>query len=444
MSLAATLRRKAGGFAGKSFASLLVKVGGAFASYVFFLAFARTLGPVAFGVFAFILSAANFGMLAASFGQPMLTLRNLSYALAADREAEARGALRFGLRLSLYGAALGVLGLGLFGLIAPRFGAPGEIGAYVAGAALLVALLAAEFLSHLLRAFGAVTMALLPRDLLWRAIALGAAFGLAVVAPGYGVATALWLNVAVLGALVLWQALYGRRLAPAWLRAGPEPEARDLPLADWRRSSLHFWGIAVAAGLAQHLTVVAVGFAAPPEQIGAFFAAFRTASLLSMPLTAANIVLAPMLARYHREGRRDLTQKVILEFITLISIPTLAGTLALLLWGGRVLDLFDPAYGAAQPALAIFALGFLFNTLTGPCGYVMMMSGAEAAYLRYTIVANLAAVIGAGVAIHFGMSWAAAAIALANMGQNIAAALWSRRHAGVESTILCLWSRPSG
>ena len=87
MSLAATLRRKAGGFAGKSFASLLVKVGGAFASYVFFLAFARTLGPVAFGVFAFILSAANFGMLAASFGQPMLTLRNLSYALAADREA---------------------------------------------------------------------------------------------------------------------------------------------------------------------------------------------------------------------------------------------------------------------------------------------------------------------------------------------------------------------
>jgi O-antigen/teichoic acid export membrane protein len=93
--------------------------------------------------------------------------------------------------------------------------------------------------------------------------------------------------------------------------------------------------------------------------------------------------------------------------------------------------------------LIIFALGFLINTLTGPCGYVMMMTGAESIFLRYTLVANIASVLGAGIMIGAGMEWAAIAIVLASIGQNIAAAIWSRRNAGVEATILCLWSRPN-
>jgi O-antigen/teichoic acid export membrane protein len=447
MSLAQKLKRFGGSFAGKSVVSLLVKVFGAFATYVFLLLFAQAMGPIEFGIFAFVLSAANFMMLAAGLGQPMMVLRSLSFSAAQDPgNATAQNAamgdiLRKGLRITGIGALFGVTGLMLFGLIAPLFGAPGTVWVYLGGAGLLVALLWAEFLSHLLRAFGAVAMALLPRDLLWRVVAsLVALVGIALVIP-LPAGAGLWLNAVILGGLVLAQFLYAIRLIPQDVQAAARTAAGATD-AEWRRGSANFWGIAIAAGLAQHLTVVAVGFTLPPEEIGAFFAAFRTASLLSMPLTAANIVLAPMIARHYKSGQKDQIQKVITQFILMVSVPVALGLGMLVLYGDWVLALFDPAYRSAYLPLIIFGCGFLFNTITGPCGYVMMMTGAEQIYLRYTVLANLAAVIGAGIAIWFGMPWAATAIALASACQNIVASLWVYRNTGINPTILCLWQKP--
>lgn len=436
MSTLAKSRKLFGGFAGKSILSLLVKVSGALATYLFLLAFANQLGPVMFGVFAFGLSVANFGVFAAGFGQPMLTLRNLSYALAENDAETGRAVVRFGLRATLMGALASLGGMAMFGAIAPRFGAPDGVGLYFAATALLVALVAAEFLSHLQRAFGVVVMAIAPKDLVWRLLCIGSIFGAASFGINLGAVGGLWLVSALLGVVAIWQGVDAFKRLPADLKQrGAEPHDTKA----MRKASLYFWGIAVSTGLAQHLTVVAVGFGAGPETIGAFFAAFRTASLLSMPLTAANIVLAPIIARHYKDGRTDLIQKVVREFIALAAVPTLIGLAILVLWGDRILGLFDESYAASWPALIVFALGFLVNTLTGPCGYVMMMSGAESLYLRYTIVANIIAVIGAGLLIGVGMPWAAAAIALANTGQNLLAARWTRRKAGIESTVACLW-----
>ncbi|MEE3316421.1 MAG: lipopolysaccharide biosynthesis protein [Pseudomonadota bacterium] len=438
MNLLSTLRARMGGFAGKSIFSLLVKVSGAFAGYLFFLVFANRLGAEQFGLFAFALSIANFAMLAAGFGQPMLMLRNMTYALADKDMAMGRGVLRFGLRATGLGALTGAAGIAIFGLIAPLLGAPSGLGLYAAAMGLLVPLVAAELLASLQRVSGVVVMAIAPKDLLWRLLSIVALLGLGAFGLALDAVGALWLAAGVLVALAFWQGVDARRRLSPVLRA---PEGGEIHRAKMRKASLHFWGIAVASGLAQHLTVVAVGFRGDPETIGAFFAAFRTASLLAMPLTAANIVLAPMIARHHKEARRDLIQKVIVQFIMLATLPTLVGLVILAVWGREVLGLFDPSFGMAYPALLVFALSFLVNTVTGPCGYMMMMSGAEAKFLRYTLVTNLAGVVGAAVAIGFGMIWAAAAIGLASATQNLLAARWSRRHAGVEATIACLWKK---
>lgn len=434
------LNRLRNDFTGKTMVSILVKVFGAFATYVFLLVFANLLGAEDFGIFAFVLSAANFGMLAFGFGQPMLSLRNLSFAQSENDMATARGLLRFTLRVTALGMLVGAAAMVLFGQVAPLFGAPAGNMAYLAGALLLAVLVAAELFSHLLRALGSVAMALLPKDLLWRFLASLVVGVLIWAAIPIDAATALLLAALVLATLVVWQALFALRRAPAELRSG---EASRSGEPEWRMSSLHFGGIALASGLVQHLVVVVVGFQADPADIGAFFAAFRTASLLAMPLTAANVVLAPMIARNYREGRLDRTQKAIRDFLVLSTLPLLVGVLVLLVWGDTILSLFQPEYASAHVALVIFACGSLFNTMTGPGGYMMMMVGREGLFLRYTTVSSIAAVIGAGVGVAYGMTWAAVLIVLAQAGQNLATAIWARRHTGVETTALCLVSTPA-
>lgn len=438
----AKLQARLSGFAGKSISSLLVKVSGALAGYLFFMVFAKRLGPEQFGLFAFALTAANFGMLAAGFGQPLLILRDLTYALTDKDMKTGRAVLQFGLRATLLGAVFGVLGMGLFGLLAPMFGAPAQFGLYLAAAGLLVALVAAELFGSLQRVVGRVVFSIAPKDLIWRVLSIAVLAGLAWLGVHLNAVEALWLTCALLAVLVLGQAVDALRRMPKGLYQGT---AGAVDLDKMRKASLHFWGIAVASGLAQHLTVVAIGFRSDPATIGAFFAAFRTATLLSMPLTAASIVLGPLIARHHKEGRRDLIQKAIVEFIILATAPTLFGLAILVIWGRGILGLFDPSYAVAYPALIVFALSFLINTLSGPCAYVMMMSGAERKYLQYSIATNLVSVVGAGIAAGFGLIWAAVVITLANATLNLLAARWSRRHAGIEATIACLWRpRSSG
>jgi O-antigen/teichoic acid export membrane protein len=441
MTIRSKLKRRTDSFAGRSIASLAVKVFGALASYLFFMAFAYQLSAVQFGIFAFAFSAANFGMLAAGLGQPMLMLRNLSYAMAEKNEPSARAILRFGLRGTALGIVLGSICLGIFLIVAPNFGAPYAPGLALAAMALLGVLVIAEFLAHLLRVFGMVAMAIAPKDLFWRVLAIAAVAVMAAAGLSADATGALWVATGTLLGLIIWQGFTACKIVPAAIRRGTA-DVRDAD--DLRRSSFHFWGIAVASGLSQHLTVVAVGFAADPDQIGAFFAAFRTASLLSMPLTAANIVLAPMIARHYREGRRDEIQKLIREFISLASVPTVIGLVIFAIWGEGILGLFDPSYRASFGVLMIFSIGFLVNTLTGPCGYLMMMAGAEDKFLRYSLLANIAAVLGATVLSFFDLTWVALLMVVANIAQNLLAVRWGRRVLAIETTLACLWKRTPG
>lgn len=422
-----------GGLASRALISLFVKVTGAAATYFFLLFFSNRLGAVQFGIFAFVLSAANFGMMAMSLGQPMLTMRNLSTALAANNRTEARRALEFGMRILGLGMAFGILGMLVFGAVAPLLGAPSAPGVFLPGAILLAVMIAADFLSNVLRSFGSVTMALMPRDLLWRLLAPAAAAALLAMSIAFDAAGALWLNVATLGLLALIQAAYLARLAVRALRGAPR--ARFKLRRDWLRASIYFWGIAVSSGISQHLTVVAVGFSFTPEMIGAFFVAYRTASLLSMPLNAAELIMAPMIARHHAEGRREDLQRIVLRLNLAAVVPTLIGFVLLVLFGDRLLTTINPDYGAYGPVLSIFAFGFLVNNLTGPCGYVMMMTGAERTYLRYALATNSLGVIATGLLAAFGPLWAAGAVCGIILVQNGLAALWCLRVLGIDTTI---------
>jgi O-antigen/teichoic acid export membrane protein len=128
--------------------------------------------------------------------------------------------------------------------------------------------------------------------------------------------------------------------------------------------------------------VVILGLFLSPEDSGSYFAALRTAGLLSLLLIAGNMVSAPLIAKYYHNGDRVMLQKLVRLLTAGIAIPTLAGLLFLALIGGWLLRLFDPSFISAYPILLILGIGFTFDAAAGPTGYMLQMVGKENAYLK--------------------------------------------------------------
>lgn len=416
----------------KSIFSLIVKIFGALSTFLFFLFFSNHLGANEFGVFAFLLSVANFGAIALTLGQPMFALKNMSMAMTGELSPEARGALRFSISTILFGAVVGFFAVLIFSLFSKYWEIQAPFAAYMAAAAMLVLLSLAEYLSHILRVFSSVSAALIPRDLIWRIAAPLICIALAAFSWENSVVISLWVNVAVLGTLVLWQSAHLFYKMPKDLTLGKADYSQSVA---WRHSSYYFAGISLSTAFAQHLSIVAVGATFSAFEVGAFFAAFRTATLLSMPLTAASIVLGPVIARLYKERKIDELQRIIRQFLAIAALPTMLGFLILVFAGENILKLFSESYGYAHVALAIFGLSFMINTLCGPCAYIMMLTGGEATYFKYSIFANILGVLSSGFLARFGLIPAAVALAVFNIAQNLLAVRWCQKRVGLQTSI---------
>lgn len=146
-----------------------------------------------------------------------------------------------------------------------------------------------------------------------------------------------------------------------------------------------------------------------------------------------------MIARYHAEGRREDLQRIVLRLNLAAIVPTAIGFLLLVAFGDRILGTINEDYRSYGGVLSIFAFGFLVNNATGPCGYLMMMTGAERTYLRFALVTNFVGVVATGLLAAVGAVWAAAAVSCIILAQNGLAAIWCYRARGIDTTVAALW-----
>src|SRR5690606_28781952 len=151
----------------------------------------------------------------------------------------------------------------------------------------------AEYQSHLLRTVTGMWVALAPRDLCWRAlvIALAAASALGFL-PSLDAASGLLLLTLTPPAMLSVQAWLHPLTRPGNLLFAPA--AGRSPL--WRRAALGLWGNVIVQTAAPNLAVVGIGLLLTPAETGPFFAALRTAMLLSLFSLAASMVATPLLA----------------------------------------------------------------------------------------------------------------------------------------------------
>jgi len=365
------------------------------------LALARLLGPEEYGIFNFAQAWLLVLIVPAVAGFDRLLVRDLSIYLTQEAWAAMRGAIRFATRgalaLSCAVAALSLLAAWLTYRLTGRPALLNADQAEVARAALVtlgVALLVLPLRAILLVQQGA--MRGLRQVVLSQVPDLVIQPGLFLLAVSVAYVGGRALQTANLAMLLFAGSTGAALVAGAWAlnRTTPPPlrEAQPVFLPRlWLASAVPFALSQVLGTLNTQVDALMLGALDSPTAVAYYTVTQRLTMVITLPLLSVTVALAPHVASLHAAGRLGELQRAITSSTRLVVALSLPFTALFVVAGTFFLGLFGEEYRVAQTALAIFSLGQLVNTVTGPVIILLMMTGHERAATATT---------GAGVALH--------------------------------------------
>jgi O-antigen/teichoic acid export membrane protein len=423
---------------GAGAATLVIKAVSAAFSYLMFVVLANLLPTGEFGRFAFGFSLAITLGTVAGLGLATAVLRFLPQYEASGEAALSGGFLRWSTSVTAWLSVSVAVATILLSLLIEHFVEGLGLG-YVRAAAVLVPLFAAaELAANTLRANGHTFAALSPRDIIWRALVPLSAAALAWFGISLTGAEALLLSAIIIAIILAVQIALAVRVLPVQFR-NPAPR---YDRSRWIAAALPMWGAATLYALVQQFDVVVLGVFLSPEESGPYFAALRTAALLNLLLIAGNMASAPLIARCYHSGDHDGLKRLIHLLTPGIALPTLAGFGIIALLGPFLLGLFDPGFASAYPLLLILALGFTFDAISGPTGYILQMIGKERLYLAIMACSYAATLALQCVLIPiYGPVGAAIPTAFGILAANICIIVAVKRAIGIDPSIFGVTAR---
>ncbi|MDE2384214.1 MAG: oligosaccharide flippase family protein [Alphaproteobacteria bacterium] len=433
MSLSALIKDR--GLFGPGLIAFAIKIAGAGLTYGMVVLLARMLGADQYGRFAFGLNAATILAAVGNFGFANALMKFWPKYRVDNNKAAAKGLVQKGLAITALGglaAAAVVTGLAF---VAAWLGFNADPMAFLVIGVLSVIVNLGDTFSNLLRAQGSVVVSMLPRDVLWRIFIpvlgfLALRFGLGLSGTG-----ALCISAGVLLVLVIWQ---GWVIAGNVAALGPGLVG-TFDLAALRPNLIPLWLSSLIYGMIQQFDVVIVGSLLSKADAGAYFAAQKTAQLLSLALIAGGLVTAPSMAGLYHAGKKAELQSLCQKLALAIALSTAAGYLLLVVAGHWLLGLFDPSFRSAYPILLIVGFGAVVDAISGPNAYLMQMTSYEKAYLKIMLGCYIAVVAAQFILIPWlGMIGAALASAGGVILWNLTAIIVLRRHAGLDPSLLAL------
>lgn len=287
--------------------------------------------------------------------------------------------------------------------------------------------------SSLVRACNQITPALVPRDIFWR-LSVIAVYGLVVIGviQPLSAQTAFVLATVTLAICLIVQGA----LHPVIRYIGAFQNSGRVDKSHWWKMARSFWLASVVAGATPMLTVVAVGLVERPEVTGPFFAALKTAQLMTLLLLAANLAATPLVSRHCGVGDTDTVRQICQLVSAVASGFALLGLVVFFIFGEQVLGLFGASFVAAQPELMVLSIGFACSAIGGPNAILMQIADQEPSFARLSLGWN-----GLGVAamipgvMAFGTIGAAVAFAGATIGWNVHAWVLCRRRIGIDPSV---------
>lgn len=408
--------------------ALALKVAAAGLGYALFVAFARWMTITEYGEFSVAFSTALFVGITAACGLPGLLLRFLAEYGAKGKEDAARGVIRFA-----YGALAITCAIAAFGFLGVAYGQ--SMSAFFGAALLAPAFALAQMQAALFRSYDMIFLAIAPHDVIWRVAALVCAFAVMNVGGSLDASSAMVVSGGTLALVVVVQAIMGWRRMPKVAKQG----AAALSTRLWVKTGLPIWGAALCIRATQYLAVMLAGLTLSLTDAALFFAALKTARLLSMPLDAGGVIGQPMLGRALHSDKLSDGQRICVILAVCVTAVSFTGYLILVFGGQLVLRQFGEAYVAAYHAMLIIGAGVLFNAMSGPTSFIMLAVGAERRNLLYLSVSNgLGLLALAALGARYGLEGAATGYAIGLVGWNIMVWRWSRVNLGIDPTILAM------
>ena len=216
-------------------------------------------------------------------------------------------------------------------------------------------------------------------------------------------------------------------------------ESTSTEHTEWRHMAMTITLMASGVIIMKQADIVMIGALLNTEATGLYSAASRIAALAGFVLMAVNLVAGPLISGYHKKENHAAMQRMLSMSATLITMGTFSIALGLWLFDDVILSLYGEAFAHSKTAMHILLLGYVVNALTGPVGYVMMMTGhhVRAAQIYGSmIVVNIA--LNAGLIPILGIEGASIATTITMICVNLVLCVYVWQRLGYNTTILPL------
>ena len=417
----------------------IIKLASAGLSFIMFVAVALVTDERQFGLYSATYAGASLISFFASVGQQSAVLRFWpQYTSLGDLPA-AQGFMRRSLLVTLCGLLVTSLGIAAIGFLpGVSRNTPEWLPLCLSAALLSFGLGWSEFASGALRAKSALISALLPRDIVWRALIIAAVIGLHLMHTEISAVAATLLTAGLLFLSVAPQAFGLIRDTLKGARGRLSAAQRR----EFNQTTLGLWGVtSLPPALGQVSTLLVAGILGP-EIAGAVFVADRTTRLVLLALTGINQALAPEISSAFHTGNKAHVQRIASLTALGSSIIAIGTLLVFCVFGYFILGIFDKAYATPTILLVLitYALGSTIATACGPVELLLQLTGSQNALLKILMTVNsIGLVITAGATYLFGPIGAAASIAATVAIWNIVAVIVARRRIGIDPSLLGLF-----
>ncbi|MCT2557810.1 oligosaccharide flippase family protein [Tsuneonella sp. YG55] len=281
--------------------------------------------------------------------------------------------------------------------------------------------------------FGRALLAQVPGDLVRPGILIAAMTAAFVTGTAFGpvpfIRTAIagtWIAALLLGYL-LWR---------DELSALPAPE-RGARARSHLVAALPFLGLGLTGLLEAEASTLMLGWLAGPFETGIFQPVVRIAPLIMLPVQAALMQFAPLVAGHWQRGEIGQIHALTVKFTILTVLVTAGVALAIALAGPLLLGVFGSDFAQGAHLLWFIAAAQVFNAACGPVGTLLIMSDRSGWTLAGQLL-GLAVNVAVGLALipAFGALGAALGMAGGIAAWNLALVVAVRRRFGFDPTLL--------